>query len=67
MLSRIFRFYRDGFKAMTLGRSLWKIIIVKLLIIFVIIRVFILPDFLQSNFDTDDQRAEHVLQEFFSH
>jgi hypothetical protein len=48
---------------MTLGRSLWKIIIVKLVIMFAILKVFIFPNFLKSNFSTDEARAEHVLNE----
>lgn len=48
---------------MTLGRSLWKIIIVKLVIMFAILKVFFFPNFLKSNFSTDEARADHVLQE----
>ena len=31
---RIFRFYYDGFREMTLGRTLWAIILIKLFILF---------------------------------
>jgi len=48
---------------MTIGRSLWKIIIIKLVIIFAILKIFFFPDFLGRNFDTDAARASHVLQE----
>jgi len=48
---------------MTLGRTLWKIILVKLIVMFAVLKVFFFPDFLHTNFSTDQQRADHVLQE----
>jgi hypothetical protein len=61
--SRIFRFYVDGFRAMGLGRTLWKVILIKLLIMFGVLKLFFFPDFLQTNFTTDAQRAEYVLDQ----
>ena len=34
LLVRIWTFYRDGFREMTLGRTLWAIILIKLFIMF---------------------------------
>ncbi|NLX17993.1 MAG: DUF4492 domain-containing protein [Desulfobulbus sp.] len=62
-LYRIYRFYRDGFSEMTVGRTLWKIIFVKLFILFAVVKFFFFPDFLASNFSTDAQRADHVLEQ----
>ena len=45
---------------MTLGRTLWKIILLKLFVIFVVIRVFFCPDYLKSRYSTDRERADHV-------
>ena len=36
----VWRFYRDGFKQMTWGRTLWVIILLKLFVIFVVLRMF---------------------------
>ncbi len=58
---KIYRFYRDGFRQMTVGRTLWKIIFIKLIIMFVILKLFFFPHFLNTNFATDQQRADHVL------
>ena len=41
---RIFRFYYDGFREMTLGRTLWAIILIKLFILFVVLRLLFFPD-----------------------
>ena len=48
---------------MTVGRTLWKIIFVKLFILFAVVKFFFFPDFLASNFSTDAQRADHVLEQ----
>lgn len=66
MLKYIFEFYVSGFRSMVVGRTLWKIILLKLFIMFAILKVFFFPDFLASNFATDSQRAEHVLQHLTS-
>lgn len=44
----IWRFYLEGFRGMTLGRTLWLIILVKLFILFFILRLFFFPRFLDT-------------------
>ncbi|MCG6186591.1 DUF4492 domain-containing protein [Maribellus maritimus] len=62
ILLRIWKFYISGFKNMSnWGRQVWLIILIKLFIMFVILRIFFFPDFLKSNFETDKERSEHVL------
>ena len=63
LLYNIFHFYYQGFKSMTLGKKLWAIIIIKLVIIFLVLRLFFFPDFLKSNFKTDEQRSNHVIEQ----
>lgn len=58
--SRIARFYADGFRSMTIGRKLWAIIIIKLIVIFGILKLFFFPDLLKSRYDTDEDRAAAV-------
>ncbi len=45
---------------MVLGRTLWKIIAIKLLVFLVVLKLFF-PNFLNTNFATDQQRADYVL------
>ncbi|MEA1923357.1 MAG: DUF4492 domain-containing protein [Pseudomonadota bacterium] len=59
-IGKVFSFYLDGFRSMRTGKTLWKIIFVKI-ILFVAILKFFFPDYLQTNFSTDQQRADHVL------
>ena len=46
---RVFDLYYDGFRHMTLGRTLWTIILIKLFVIFVILKLFFFPDFLKTH------------------
>ena len=46
---RIYDLYADGFRNMTLGKTLWAVVIVKLFIMFAILKVFFFPDFLKAN------------------
>lgn len=60
MAAGIWRFYRDGFRSMTVGRTLWIIIAVKLAVMFLVIRLFFMPDRLAEDYRTDAERAEAV-------
>lgn len=62
-LQRVYYFYVDGFRAMTLGRTLWAIIAIKVVIFFVIVRFIFFPNFLASKADTDEQKADYVRHE----
>lgn len=58
--------YYDGFRSMTVGKSLWALIIIKLFIFFVIIKWLFFPNILKENYDTDEERAEAVRTELTS-
>ena len=62
-LQRVFYFYVDGFRAMTLGRTLWAIIAIKVVIFFVIVRFIFFPNFLAGKADTDEGKADYVRHE----
>jgi len=46
---RVFHLYYDGFRNMTLGRTLWLVIAIKLFIIFVVLKIFFFPNFLSTH------------------
>jgi hypothetical protein len=54
--------YVEGFKNLTWGKPLWIIIIVKLFIMFAILKVFFFPRVL-SRFDTEEEKSEYVFRE----
>ncbi|MDR1864172.1 MAG: DUF4492 domain-containing protein [Bacteroidales bacterium] len=62
-LYRLFTFYRDGLKNMTTGRTLWAIVLIKLFIMFAVLKTFFFPDLLNTRFDDDESRAAHVGRE----
>lgn len=63
IVTRIWRFYYEGFKSMTIGKTLWIIILLKLAIMFIIFRLLLFPNFLSTNFDSDKERSEYVLEQ----
>lgn len=58
----VYRFYRDGFRSMTVGRALWALILVKLFILFFVFKLFFFPDLLSRDYDSDEERAQAVRQ-----
>ncbi len=64
ILKKIFYFYVDGFKEMSpRGKKLWVIILVKLFVMFAILKYFFFPDILKENFKTDQERIHHIEQQ----
>jgi len=53
-LYRAFDLYYDGFRSMTIGRTLWAVILIKLFIMFAILKVFFFPDFLKQHAQGDE-------------
>jgi hypothetical protein len=46
---RAIELYYDGFRNMKLGKVLWTVILIKLFIIFVVLKLFFFPNFLKEN------------------
>ena len=62
-VKRVWHLYYDGFRSMTVGKTLWMIILLKLFIFFVIMKMLFFPNILKTNFNTDEERADHVRNE----
>ena len=63
LLVRIWNFYYEGFRDMNAwGKQVWIVILIKLFIMFLVLKLFFFPNVLKKNFDTDEQRSEHVLE-----
>ncbi len=65
-IRNIVDFYIDGFKNMTVGKKLWAIIFIKIIILFFVFKLFFFPDLLKENYDNDDDRARAVATELTS-
>lgn len=59
---RVFEFYRQGFSAMRLGKTLWVVIFVKLFVIFVLLKIFVFDENLNSTFAKDTDKSDFVLR-----
>lgn len=51
----IYTFYRDGFRSMTIGRTLWTLILIKLFLMFFILKLFFFPSFLKGKDQEEKQ------------
>ncbi|MBR5687323.1 MAG: DUF4492 domain-containing protein [Prevotella sp.] len=58
---KVYDLYYDGFRHMTLGKTLWAVIIIKLFIIFIVLKIFFFPNHIKEN-ATKGQEAEYVWQ-----
>ncbi|OKY77024.1 MAG: DUF4492 domain-containing protein [Desulfobulbaceae bacterium DB1] len=67
MLRKISTFYIDGFRSMKTGRKLWAIIFIKLFVMFAILKAFFFPNYLETNFSNDEERAAHVMKNITQH
>lgn len=48
------------------GRRVWLIILIKLFIMFAILKIFFFTDFLGSKYDNDKEKSEYVLDQLIN-
>lgn len=60
-LQSIYNFYVDGFKSMTWGRELWWLILLKVIILFAVLRLFFFKPTMSGM--SDDERIDYVEQQ----
>lgn len=58
-LHKVYHLYYDGFRQMTLGKTLWAIILIKLFVIFIVLKLFFFPNFLKQHAE-EGHEAEYV-------
>ncbi len=58
IIASIWNFYYEGFKNMTWGKSLWLLIFLKVIILFLILRLFFFKPVMAGK--TNEQRSEYV-------
>lgn len=60
IIRNIYYFYMQGFKNMTLGKTLWKIIIIKLAVILIFLKFFIHDKNFKTEYKTHDEKVDFV-------
>lgn len=61
-IKTIYFFYRDGFKNMTVGKTLWKIIFIKLLVILLFLKYVIHDKNFKTEYQTQDAKVNFVYE-----
>jgi hypothetical protein len=67
MITNVYTFYSEGFKGMRLGKRLWMLIGVKLLIMFGVLKLFFFPNVLSEHFKNDAERSDFVSEQLLRH
>ena len=63
-LRKLAVFYMEGFRDMpSWGRRVWVIVIIKLFIMFAILKLFFFPDLMKRNFSSDSDRSEYIIEQ----
>ncbi len=60
LLKNFIKMYIDGFKNLTIGKTLWKIIIIKLIIILLFLNHIVYDKNFKSTYTTSDEKADFV-------
>ncbi len=60
-LKEIWEFYYNGFKEMTVGRTLWLIILIKLFVMFFVLKLFFFKSDLRE-YDTPQEKGDKVIE-----
>lgn len=64
MLKQFWSLYYDGFRHMPRwGKILWIIILTKILVMFIVFKLLLMPNYLNRNYTTDEEKSNHVFQE----
>lgn len=62
---KAFHLYYDGFRSMTLGKTLWLIIGIKLVIIFIVLKLFFFPNHIKQNAE-EGKEADYVAEKILN-
>ncbi|EAJ9856888.1 DUF4492 domain-containing protein, partial [Campylobacter coli] len=54
--------YKEGFKNLTLGKTLWKIIFIKLFIMLIVLKLFVFDVNFNSIFKNDNEKSNFVIE-----
>ena len=68
IIKKVYRFYLDGFKNQSkISKRLWLIIIVKLFIMFAVLKIFFFRDYLDSKDLSNKEKSEFIINNLTQH
>ena len=59
-LKNIVNLYVDGFRNMTLGKTLWTVVLIKLFIMLFILKMLIFNNTIHTEFDTNEEKIDFI-------
>ena len=60
----VWKFYYEGFKNQSgWSRQVWIVILVKLFIMFFVLKLFFFPNFLKTKYSNDQERSDYVIEQ----
>lgn len=62
VLNKVYRFYRDGFAGMTIGKSLWLLIIIKVAILFLVLKMFFFPNVIKERSENEAVEPGNIVR-----
>lgn len=60
IIKQTYSMYIDGFRNMTIGKTLWKIVFIKLLVILVFLKFFVHDKTFKTEYQTFEEKSEFV-------
>jgi hypothetical protein len=67
LIHTVWRFYFEGFRNQKgWSRQVWIIILVKLFIMFFVLKFFFFPNFLNTNYTNDQERSNPVIEQLIN-
>lgn len=58
-IHKVIDFYYEGFSQMETGKTLWLVIVVKLVVIFIVLKLFFMPDVLGTKAE-EGREADYI-------
>ncbi len=59
-ISNVYSFYSSGFKNMKIGKTLWKVIFIKVFLILIVLNYFVYDKSINTEFKTEREKADYV-------
>lgn len=56
----IYSIYADGFKNMKIGKTLWKLIFIKLAVIFILLNYFVYDKSIKTEYKQYDEKVDFI-------
>lgn len=60
LLKSIYGFYLEGFKKMVIGKTLWKIVFVKIALILLVLNYFVYDRSINTEYKSEKQKSDFV-------